>query len=404
MNGHAHGDTEYSVATFKPLLSKLLQRPESFTPADLRLALLHFASRQISSAQTGSFLASLKVTNVWRKPELVQVLVGFMQDLSGSVKVGASGNICDWTFTGESGLSVINVALPAAIVAAGAGCRVVKHGNASSPWPSTPSSGDILTALSVPTTSLPPFSITKIASSRHVPFLHIYTPRYSPHLAALSPLRRELGFETIFHSLACLISPAKRDYLVIGVHEERLGQVFVEGCKSLQTKRAWIVHGRIGLDAISTEGETLLWELKDGAVTARTLSPADFGVQEHPLAAVQLPKDGSHASLAYNNSVHAKIIASLLSPRRLRANGPIVAPYEPDAYGTVRPIETQALEDFVCMNAAALLVVSGRAGDEREGMRLARKSLKEGKAYHALEALRDAAALAVDVDEAESTI
>ena len=188
------------------------------------------------------------------------------------------------------------------------------------------------------------------------------------------------------------------------MHEERLGQVFVEGCKSLQTKRAWIVHGRIGLDAISTEGETLLWELKDGAVTARTLSPADFGVQEHPLAAVQLPKDGSHASLAYNNSVHAKIIASLLSPRRLRANGPIVAPYEPDAYGTVRPIETQALEDFVCMNAAALLVVSGRAGDEREGMRLARKSLKEGKAYHALEALRDAAALAVDVDEAESTI
>jgi len=249
---------EYSIVTFKPLLSKLLLRPQTFTPEDLRLSLQHLASGQISNAQTGSFLAALRSNDVWREPEMVEVIVKVMKELSGNVDVGGSGNVCDWTMTGESALSVLNIALPAAIVAAGAGCRVCKHGNASSPWPSTPSSGDILTALSVPTNTLPPFSLTKVAKSRHVPFLHIFTPRYAPALAKVSPLKRELGFQTIFHQLASLISPAHRDYLVVGVHEERLGMVFARGLRTLGAKRAWVVHGKNGLDAISPEGETLV--------------------------------------------------------------------------------------------------------------------------------------------------
>ena len=177
--------------------------------------------------------------------------------------------------------------------------------------------------------------------------------------------------------------------------------VFAEGCKTLQVKRAWIVHGRNGLDAISTEGETLLWDYRDGEITQRSISPASFGIPEFPLASVQLPSHRMHGSES-SYAIHAKIIASLLSPRRLRANGPIIPPYEPDEYGNRQSIDTQAMEDFVCMNAAALLVVNGKARDEVEGMALARRSLKEGKAYHALEALRDAAALAVDVNEQEN--
>lgn len=106
MNGHLNGEVPYSINTFKPLLSKLLRQPDSFSPSDLQEALLHLASGKVSHAQTGSFLASLKVTNVWRRPQLVQVLVKFMKDLSGNVNVGTEGNICDWTFTGESGLTV----------------------------------------------------------------------------------------------------------------------------------------------------------------------------------------------------------------------------------------------------------------------------------------------------------
>lgn len=222
----------------------------------------------------------------------------------------------------------------------------------------------------------------------------------------MTPLRRELGFETIFHSLASLISPAKRDYLVIGVHQEWLGQVFAEGCKTLGAKRAWIVHGKKhSLDAISPEGETMVWELKeDGTIQRNTLTPADFGIDEFPLAKVQLPSYGSEAQNAAASSYlkHARIIASLLSPRRTANNGQIVTPYEPDEYGTTQSVDTKAIEDFVCMNAAALLVVAGKARNEKDAMMLARKSLKEGKAYHALEALRDAAALAVDVDSMDA--
>lgn len=110
MNGTASATApayaDMSVTSFKPLLSKLLQHPDNYTPDDLRLALHHLASGQISHAQTGSFLAALKVTEVWRKPELVQVLVEVMHGLSGRVKVGKEGQVCDWTFTGESALSV----------------------------------------------------------------------------------------------------------------------------------------------------------------------------------------------------------------------------------------------------------------------------------------------------------
>lgn len=217
----------------------------------------------------------------------------------------------------------------------------------------------------------------------------------------MSPLRRELGFETIFHSFSSLISPVKRDYLVIGVHEERLGQVFAEALKTLKAKKAWIVHGKEdGLDAISPHGETLVWQLDGEQITTRTISPATFGCAEYPLSAVQLPSNGSAStSVASSYTAHAKVIDSLLSPRRAKTGQAIAAPYEPDAYGTAFTVETSAIEDFVCLNAAALIFVAGKAASEKEAFQAAKKSLKDGKAYHALEALRDAAALSVDTDD-----
>lgn len=95
-----------NVNTFKPLLSKLLQRPEEFTPEDMREALIHVVTGSASHAQMGSFLASLRVSDVWRKPDMVQVQVQVFSELSGNIKVGGEGHICDWTLTGESRLSV----------------------------------------------------------------------------------------------------------------------------------------------------------------------------------------------------------------------------------------------------------------------------------------------------------
>lgn len=101
---------QYSVNSFKPLISKLLGRPDSFTPSDLRLALFHLIHGEVSQAQTGSFLASLRATEVWCKPGMVHVLVEVMRDLSGNVRLAGEGNICDWTMTGDSALSVRTLA------------------------------------------------------------------------------------------------------------------------------------------------------------------------------------------------------------------------------------------------------------------------------------------------------
>lgn len=188
------------------------------------------------------------------------------------------------------------------------------------------------------------------------------------------------------------------------MHEERLGAVIAEGLRTLGAKRAWVVYGKNGLDAISPEGESMLWDLDNGEISLRTISPSVFGVQERPLSSIQLPSNSDpDSSPAAAYSVHAKITASLISPRRLRNKEDIVAPYDVDAYGTAKKLDTAAIEDWVCMNAAALLLLTGKAQDEKSAFQLAVKTLKDGKAYHALEALRDAAALAVDVDSAEST-
>lgn len=95
-----------NINTFKPLLSKLLQKPADFTPEDMRQALIHVVTGAASHAQMGSFLASLRVSDVWRKPDMVQVQAQVFSELSGNIKVGGEGHICDWTLTGESRLSV----------------------------------------------------------------------------------------------------------------------------------------------------------------------------------------------------------------------------------------------------------------------------------------------------------
>ena len=284
--------------------------------------------------------------------------------------------------------------------------RAWQTGNASGPYPFTPSSGDILTSLNVPTKTLPPFSLTTVAASRHVPFLHIFTPGYSPHLAALAPLRRELGFPTIFHSFSSLISPTRRDYIVIGVHDASLGRVFAEGCRSLGVKRAWVVYGeKDALDAISPEGTTKVWDVNPGnsgqEITERTISAEVFGCLAFPLSKIQLPP---YEETAGSYAFHAKVVNALLSQRRL-ANNTITLKYstasngpEGDPQERTWELDLSALEDWVCLNAAALIFISGKAKDEQSAFISAKKSLRDGKAAHVLEALRDAAALAVDVD------
>lgn len=181
--------------------------------------------------------------------------------------------------------------------------------------------------------------------------------------------------------------------------------VFAEGCRVLGAKRAWVVYGENGLDAISPEGSTTVWELEgQREIVERTINPDTFGANSFPLASLQLPEE-----VAANYQTHAKIISAMLSPRRRRTSSATAPSAElsqifelpPDEYANRVTVSLTHIEEWVCMNAAALIYVSGKAASEKEAMDAARRSVREGRAYHALEALRDAAALAVDVDEVE---
>ncbi|GAA5827079.1 hypothetical protein JCM10212_003725, partial [Sporobolomyces blumeae] len=230
------------------------------------------------------------------------------------------------------------------------------HGNKAAT--SSSGSADILLSLGCPVTTLPPTSIRSIA--RRSPFLFLFAPLYHPAMVHLAPVRKQLGFPTVFNALGPLINPVGPKRMIVGVHSEYLGQVFAEALRLSRVERAWVVCGKEGLDEISIAGETHVWEVENDSIRYFTVSPSTFGLSPSPLSSVT-------GGTPFENS---QLLVSLLS-------------------GQVPP--TSPVENFVVLNAAALLVVSGRAKDEKEGVELARKSLNEGGAKRALETFRQEA-------------
>lgn len=248
-------------------------------------------------------------------------------------------------------------------------------------------SADVLLALGVPITSLPLSRVPAIAASLSKPFLFLFAPLCHPALALVAPIRRQLGHPTIFNVLGPLLNPARPEYMIVGVHSRYLGPAFAQALRALKVKRAWVVNGDEGLDEISPEGTShvsismgekctsvaecsvqQIWELRDGQISERVISPATFGLQSHPLSNVAGGKPKENAAL----------IVGLLS-------GEI--PHD------------HPVENFVMMNAAALLVVAGKADNEQHGVELARAAIKSGAARAALQQYKDLAVAAVKEEE-----
>ncbi|SCZ98108.1 BZ3500_MvSof-1268-A1-R1_Chr3-3g06577 [Microbotryum saponariae] len=359
-------EPEYSPASFAPLLKKLVLYPSTFTSVDVSLAFQHLAAEAgAAPAQIGAFLAALRFSGKDGNPLIVAECAKVMQSHAATVDVGeglGEGPVCDIVGTGGDGQNTFNVSTTAAIVAAGVGCRVYKHGNKAAT--SSSGSADILLSLDCPVTLIPPSSLSEIASSSR--FLFLYAATYHPSLVRLAPIRKSLAFPTVFNALGPLINPVKPKAMIVGVHSKCLGEIFVEVLRITGVKRAWVVCGREGLDEISIQGETDIWDLKDDTITARVIHPTrDFGLPCSPLSLVS---GGSP-------SENASSLNSLLD----------------DQLGPSNPIE-----NFVVLNTAAVLIVAGKAKDGFEGVELARKSLKNGSAKKALNDFRDVAKKVVE--------
>ncbi|KAG5730480.1 Anthranilate phosphoribosyltransferase, partial [Termitomyces sp. T112] len=205
----------YTSDSFKPLLSRLVQTPEYFTADDLQAALNHlFTPDILQPSQIGAFLTALHVHRVERRPESLAAAAQVLREraLKAYVKNAQDDFIVDIVGTGGDGYNLFNVSTTAAIVAAGAGARVVKHGSRAST--SLSGSADLLESLGCHFKAPEPGSITPIS---RIPFSFILAPHYHPSLALIAPFRKALPFRTMFNVLGPLINPARPRGMVLGV-------------------------------------------------------------------------------------------------------------------------------------------------------------------------------------------
>ncbi len=265
--------------------------------------------------------------------------------------------------TGGDGAETFNISTGAALVAAGAGVPVAKHGNRA--VSSRSGSIDVLEALGV-AVDLPVAASARIL--REVGIAPFPAPRAHPAMRHLAPVRRELGVRTLMNALGPLLNPLGVRRQVVGVYEPRLVEVLAAALRELGTEDALVVHGSDGLDEITLTGPTRAARARRDGVRIFEIDPAGLGLRR---ASAEALRGGGPLE-------NAEILRSILEGRD---RGP--------------------RRDVVCLNAAAALLVGGQVGDLREGLEAAAVSLDSDAASDRLAALvrasrREAGACALE--------
>jgi anthranilate phosphoribosyltransferase len=256
--------------------------------------------------------------------------------------------VVDTCGTGGDGSHTINVSTAAGFVLAGCGLHVAKHGNRAAS--SLCGSADVLEACGIAIDSPPEAARAQLEADR---FAFLFAPLYHPATKEVGPIRRELGVRTIFNILGPLANPARATHQVIGVASEAHLELVGRALESLGSRAGAVVHAQNGIDEIAGDGLTHVYQFANGVARRYTLDPSSVGVSA-PAGAL------SGGSPAYNASALRSILEGEQTPRA----------------------------DVVALNAALVLVVAERAADLREGLELARSSLRTGAALDVFDRLR----------------
>lgn len=260
----------------------------------------------------------------------------------------ARANLIDTCGTGGDGRGTFNISTLAAIVAAGAGANVAKHGNRA--VSSSCGSADVLSALGVHIDLDEP-RMSQVLRSAGIAFL--FAPKLHPAMAAVASVRKELGVRTIFNVLGPLTNPAFARRQVLGVYSERLVETVARVLAALGAQHAMVVHSRDGLDEISISAATHICEVREGDVRSYEVTPEELGLARHSIESVA-------GGDARENAAIARDVLN-------GANG--------------------ARHDIVVANAGAALYVGGLAPTLRDGVALAKDSLRSGRAQAKLQDL-----------------
>ena len=296
-------------------------------------------------AQFGAFVTALRA-----KGETADEIAGCAEVMrEKALPVAVSQPVADTCGTGGTGVDTFNISTATAFVMAGAGQPVAKHGNRA--MTRTSGSADVLEALGVKI-DLGPKAVAQCIEEVGMGFM--FAQRFHPAMKFAAPLRREIGIRTIFNILGPLTNPAQASYQVLGVANSRLAEDMARVLGMLGVRRAIVVHGELdGVDEISVCGPTLVSEWDGSDVRGYRLEPADFGFNAAPVSEVLGRSEGMNAQFVRD------VLAGKPGPRR----------------------------DVVVMNAAAGLVVSGRARDWKNGAQQAAAAIDSGQAAAKLDAL-----------------
>jgi len=338
------------------VLHRIATHRQSLSRDDARAVMSEVLSGRCTDAQIAALLVALHM-----KGETVEEIVGFAEAIraaaaplavAGDSTIDVSGTerdaLVDTCGTGGDASGTFNISTATALVVAGAGVRVAKHGNRS--ITSKCGSADVMEALGV-NISLPSARIAECLKEVGIAFL--FAPAVHSALKYVQPARRELRLRTVFNLLGPLTNPAHASAQVVGVYSDSLVEKLAEALSMLGLRRALVVHGSDGLDEITITGPTRVAEVRDGQVRSYEVTPEEFGLSRAPIEAIS----------GGNAPENAAIIQAVLSGRR------------------------SACRDVVLLNAAAALVASSRAHDLPEAMPLAESSIDSGSAKAKLEAL-----------------
>ena len=346
-------------------LHRLADHGQSLDRGESRAVMGEVLSGKCTDAQIAALLVALRM-----KGETVEEIVGFAEairaaaaplPIRGAESLAVSGtgrdalaeaspaeSLVDTSGTGGDASGTFNISTATALVAAGAGVRVAKHGNRS--ISSKCGSADVVEALGI-NIQLSPERAAQCL--REVGICFLYAPNLHPAMKQVQTVRRELRMRTMFNLLGPLTNPACASGQVVGVYSLDLVEKLAEALSMLGLHRALVVHGLDGLDEITITEKTRVAEAREGSVRSYEVEPEEFSMVRATLSEI------AGGDAAENAAIIRSILGGEKSPRR----------------------------DVVLLNAAAALVAAGRADHIADGVPLAAKSIDSGAAAGRLEAL-----------------
>jgi anthranilate phosphoribosyltransferase len=325
-----------------PLLGKLI-KGENLAFAEMQGAMNGILEGQWTPAQIGGFLIALRIKG--ETPQEIAAAVTILREKATPVPTSAKP-VVDTCGTGGDHSGSFNISTAAAIVAAGGGVAVAKHGNRA--MSSKCGSANVLQELGV-NLELTPEQVGECVDKCRIGFL--FASKLHSSFKHVAGPRQELGQRTIFNLLGPMLNPARARRQLIGVYDLNLTRIMAEVLGELRSEHVMVVSGTDGMDEISLTAPTKVSELKNGEITDYILNPQDLGFSLCTAADLQ----GGDAP------VNAAIIRGILEGKRSPAT------------------------DIVLLNAAAALYVGGLAKDLQDGVALARKSIESGAARKTLE-------------------